>query len=205
VPKIYLYKSKDSDSYDCVDGQQRIDSIIDFFDGKLAVNGKKFHELFEEERNTVLNYKFTMTIITEASDEELRLLFLRLQLGSPLNAGEKLHAMTGDMKEFVFDIGKNHPFFSRVDIPERRFAKETVFAQICINSFYRSLKGTFYAARFSDLKAFFEQYSNLKPYSEEVSRIKSNLDLMDKDFGDRIMILKTELRLFLGIFSLKIW
>ena len=118
--------------------------------------------LTDEEKKTLFNYKFTMSIITEATEDELRLLFLRLQLGTPLNAGEKLHAMSGDMQKFVFDVGKNHPFFEKVDIPERRFAKETVFAQICINSFYRSLKGSFYAARFSDLKGFVEQYSDLR-------------------------------------------
>ncbi len=199
IPKIYLYKSQDSEFFDCVDGQQRIESVIEFLEGRLSLkHGKKLKDLSVEEKETIFNYKFTMAIITEANEDELRLLFLRLQLGTPLNAGEKLHAMAGDMKAFVFDVGKNHPFFEKVDIPERRFAKETVFAQICINSFYRSLKGSFYAARFSDLKGFFEQYSDLKGYGDEIKLITTTLDMMDAHFGTDTKSLKNRASIVSG-------
>jgi hypothetical protein len=186
IPKIYLYKQEGSENYDCVDGQQRIRAVIEFFDGQLTTyrERRNWNELSGAEQNIIRNYKFTIAVITEANDNELRLLFLRLQLGSPLNAGEKLHALTGDMRNFVFHYGKDHPFFQKVQIPQRRYAKETVFAQICINSFYLSIHKNFYRARYEDLKSFFEQYASLKGFKTDTDRIKITLDKLDSYFGE---------------------
>jgi hypothetical protein len=191
IPKIYLFKSKTSDQYDCVDGQQRIESVFAFFDGDLTLpDGRNWDRLTIKEQEIISNYEFTIALITKATDKELRLLFLRLQLGAPLNVGEKLHAMTGDMRDFVFDLGKNHPFFKKVRIPKRRFAKETVFAQICINSFYRSLHESFHGARYEDLKIFFEQFSNLNSFKEEIELIQLTLEKLDRYFGDNASLLR---------------
>jgi hypothetical protein len=211
IPKIYLF-SPDNDEYcppgmkdakgnqvhyyDCVDGQQRIVSVIEFFDGKLRLeDGRFWKDLLPPEQKNLLNYEFTIALIKEASDDDLRLLFLRLQLGAPLVVGEKLKVLKGDMRNFVFEVGVNHPFFVKLTIQNRRYTRETVFAQICINSFYRTLKGTFYTARYEELKAFFEQYSNLSNYAEIMSRIVKTLDLMNKyfagciqEFGNRATI-----------------
>lgn len=186
IPKIYLFKHEDADYYDCIDGQQRIVSVIQFFDGYLTLpDGRSWNRLSVVEKQQISDYKFTIAVVTEASEDDLRLLFLRLQLGSPLNVGEKLKALTGDMRDFIFDIGKNHPFFVKVRIPRRRFAKETVFAQICINSFYRSLQGTFYSARYEDLKAFIEQHISLEKYKDETNRIRYTLDLLNEYMGEQ--------------------
>jgi len=185
IPKIYLYKSPNSDQYDCVDGRQRIESVIQFFEGYLALpDGRRWDKLSPQEQAAISGYEFTIALITQATEDQLRLLFLRLQLGAPLNVGEKLHAMKGDIRDFVFDLGKNHPFFIKVRIPRRRFAKETVLAQICLNSFYRSLHDTFSSARYEELKVFFEQFSSLNRYQREVQRIRSTLDSLDQHFGD---------------------
>ncbi len=185
IPKIYLFKH-DKDFYDCVDGQQRIISVIEFFDGGLSLpDGRKWDKLTVGEKEKVKQFLFTIAVITQATDDELRLLFIRLQLGAILNAGEKLHAMKGAMRNFVFDNGKNHPFFKKVDIPARRYARETVFAQICINSFYRSLQGSFYRARYEDLQVFFDQHKNLDKYKGEVRRITKTLNVLDRPFGEK--------------------
>lgn len=186
IPKLYLYKHPDSDEYDCIDGQQRIVSVISFFDGELSLeDDRTWEDLTVEEQETISKYEFTIAVITDATDDELRLLFLRLQLGAPLNAGEKLHAMKGNIRDFVFKLGSAHSFFQKVRIPRRRFARETVLAQICINSFYRSLQGSFYPARYPNLKAFFEQYTNLEKFREETERIELTLDKLDEHFGER--------------------
>jgi len=190
IPKIYLFKQNE-EIYDCVDGQQRIRSVEKFLDGNLPLKDKRYwKELSEAEQNIIRKYPFTIAVITEATDKELRLLFQRLQLGSPLNVGEKLHALVGDMRNFVFSTGKEHPFFQKVQIPERRYAKETVFSQICINSFYLSLHNTFYRARYDDLWPFFDQYSNLKEHEVETGRIIAVLNELDRYFGENAKKLK---------------
>ena len=198
VPKIYLY-SPDNQQYckvvgtetfryyDCVDGQQRIMAVIEFFSGMLRLeDGRFWKDLEPKEQKTLLEYEFTIALITEATDDDLRLLFLRLQLGAPLNVGEKLHVLKGALRDFVFDLGKNHPFFASLALQERRYYRETVFAEICINSFYRSIRGTFFTARYDELKAFFEQYSDISRYTEEIARIRKTLDLMQLYFKDCI-------------------
>jgi len=195
IPKIYLYSPENEQYYksvegkivhyyDCVDGQQRIVAVTEFFDGKIALlDGRYWKDLDgEEEKKRLLNYEFTIVLIVEATDDELRLLFLRLQLGAPLNVGEKLHAMKGALRDFIFTFGRDHPFFASLALQERRYYRETVFAQICINSFYRSLRRTFYSARYEELKSFFEQYADISKYTAETDRIVKTLDLMYHDF-----------------------
>jgi hypothetical protein len=196
IPKIYLYNPKmlgrnppdlvvETDVFDCIDGQQRIVAITEFFEGNLRTEDQRyFNELSYDEKESLYNYKFTIAIFTQAEEEDLRLLFLRLQLGAPLNVGEKLHALTGEMKEYVFGVGGNHPFFQSISIPERRYAKETVFAQICINSFARAHEARFSGARYEELSRFFESYVDLKHHQEDIKRINKTLDLLNEHFGE---------------------
>lgn len=191
IPKIYLFKSGTSEQYDCIDGRQRIESILEFFDGYLQLDDKRdWDRLSLQEQETLNNYEFTISLIVQATEEELRLLFLRLQLGAPLNVGEKLRAIQGEMRDFVFEVGKCHPFFKKVRIPSRRFAKETVFAQICINSFYRSLHDTFYGARYEELSAFFSQFQKLDNYQPQIENITSTLNKLDQALGDNVYKLR---------------
>ncbi len=81
IPKLYLYKADDSETYDCVDGQQRIVSIIEFFSGELTLlDGRNIDQLPENERNDLFEYKFTVAIITKAEEDDLRLLFSKVTI-----------------------------------------------------------------------------------------------------------------------------
>ena len=98
--------------------------IYDDGDKFSKVDEKKYEDLLPEWQTQLLKYELNVVVIGEVTnEEELNLLFLRLQLGQILNAGERLHAMTGDMREYVFNnIGK-HEFFHNIRIPYRRFAR----------------------------------------------------------------------------------
>jgi hypothetical protein len=186
IPKIYLYKPASVDQYDCIDGRQRIESIIEFFDGYLNLpDGRNWEKLDKKEKEIMTTYDLTIALITQAKDEELRLLFLRLQLGAPLNVGEKLHAMKGQIRDFVFETAKCDPFLAEVKIPYRRFVKETVFAQICINSFYRSLYKTFSSARYEELRFFFENFADLTPYQQQKEQVLVTMKEMNQYFGKK--------------------
>jgi hypothetical protein len=101
MPKLYLFKQ--NDSYDSVDGQQRIRSILEFLDGEIPTDdGRHWERLTPAEQDAIKTYTLSIAVIKDADDNDLRRLFLRLQLGATLNAGEKLHAMKGDMRDFVF-------------------------------------------------------------------------------------------------------
>ncbi len=164
IPKLYFYKVPDTKIYEVVDGQQRLWAIWDFYDGMYRLKDRRtFSSLQPAEKDKITKYKLQITEITEATDEELRLLFLRLQLGLLLKTGEKLHALTGTIKDFVFKKMSMHRFMRAiVNISKKRFSKETLCAQICINSYHKAKSNTFFRTRFKDLEDFFIAGKNSK-------------------------------------------
>ena len=117
-------------------------------------------------------------------------MFVRLQLGLLVNSGEKLHASKGRMKQLVFKKLAKHPFIQHIGIPKRRFAKETLCAQICINSFTLEKLGNFTRTRYEDLEAFFNEYADpkgkdLERYNEVSINIFKVMDQLWTCFGDK--------------------
>lgn len=206
IASIYLYKREDG-NYDCIDGRQRINAIISFLglnEGKdddpenrhynkfkflssdellglkslEAFHEKTWEELDENQRVRFLDYKFNVIEISDIdTDEELNLMFLRLQLGAHLNGGEKLKAMVGNMRNLIFKKYKNkaalgdHNYFDYLNIPKRRFSKELTASQIATN-FFSLQKGQGYKrARFVDLQEFFKNYQNFDSQDSEIAEL----------------------------------
>jgi len=78
IPKLYLQKTGDEE-WDCIDGHQRIQAIVGFFDGEFEYSGQTFEELSPTDKATFEDYKLTITEVEQITDEEVRLLFTRLQ------------------------------------------------------------------------------------------------------------------------------
>ena len=132
----------------------------------------------------------------DAEDEYLREHFVRLQLGLPLITGERLNAATGEMKEFVFKTLAKHVFIAKLGMPKRRYAKETLCAQIAINSFGRKKTGTFQRTRWEDLRDFFQVYehpqatTDVEIFSERKQTITNVLGQLWDCFASRASQLK---------------
>src|SRR5437879_13512931 len=93
------------------------------------------------------------------------------------------------MNELVFGKLTKHQFTSHLGIPDRRFAKETLCAQICINSFTRAKVHEFARTRYEDLLAFFEEYErpqgkDLQFFQRQAKSISAVLDQLWVCFGD---------------------
>jgi len=187
IPKLYLQYFKDGDNevWDCIDGHQRILAIVGFFDGEVEYEGDTFEKLIESQKKTFEDYKLTITEVTEITEEEVRLLFQRLQLGVPLNAGEKLNSIMSNMGEFVKQM-TTHPFIRNVNIPTRRFAKEQVCAQICNNSAFINKTATFRNSKYEDLENLYRAHKNFDLESHEAKQIISVLDRLDSIFSYRV-------------------
>lgn len=212
ISSIYLHK-KESGGYDCIDGQQRINAIMSYLGMNDAdEEDNKFHSKIENEiyndegkfdevdavrfstiqktewGKKILDYKLNIVEVTDVeNDQGLNLLFLRLQIASVLNAGEKLNAMTGDMRDTIFyDIGK-HAFLSKIRIPQRRFAREQVAAQIVLNAFNKRDNNAFHRSRYADLQDFFKEYDKFTPKDKEtVLSIKQRFEKIDQYFGNKL-------------------
>jgi hypothetical protein len=206
IPKLYFHETENN-TYEVIDGQQRLWAIWGFIDNEFIYesedkqselskfNGKKFNEFPKELRDKIRDYDLQITTIKDATDEYLRKLFLRLQLGLLLVAGEKLHVSCGLMRDFVFKKMVKHSFVQAVRIPSRRFSKETLCAQICINSFSRKNIGEFARTRYEDLHSFFEDYKIIdekehKAFDERCKHIISVLAILNSYFKEKAEELK---------------
>ena len=101
-----------------VDGQQRISTIIDFYNNKFPIKksqnkelgGKYFNNLSEEEQEHFLTYKIVVEKITEKDDSLVYDMFARLNSNSmPLNKQELRNAkFTGEFKVASYDMSLSY-------------------------------------------------------------------------------------------------
>jgi hypothetical protein len=86
--------------------------------------------------NDFEHYELTVVQLSGSGrPEEFNLQFTRLNLGTIINSGEKLHAMVGDIRDICFGELGQHQFLEGVKIPTRRYSKEQVLAQILAQVF----------------------------------------------------------------------
>ena len=231
ISSIYFYK-KEAGGYDCIDGRQRINAIWSFLginDADEADNGfhlhmqneiyddrgsfkgvhkKRFQSFSKEWKKTLMSYKLNIVEITKVEhEEEPNLLFLRLQIASVLNAGEKLNAMTGEMRDWIFITAVKKPLFTKIKIPQRRFAKEQVAAQIVLNAFSKRNDGDFRRCRYIDLQSFFKRYNRFSEAERKLTReIEGTFDTIARHFGDKLRYVSnraTAVSLYLFVNELK--
>lgn len=216
ISSIYFYRRNDG-NYDCIDGRQRINAILSFLEKNdfdeydngfhLKINNEiysdkdKFKDVDEKRyynfnniwKNKILNFDLNIIEITKIeTDHELNLLFLRLQIASILNAGEKLHAMTGEMRDFIFHKIIKHNFFQNIKIPIRRYAKEQVAAQIVLNDFSlrEDKEEDFHRSRYIDLQDFFKTYKKFSSEDKkQLNKINEILNEIVKYFKDKIKLI----------------
>lgn len=104
IPEIYIHRDFDEDDnvvYNIVDGQQRIRSILDFLNDSLPLSedynpeyaNLTFSELPHDDRKKILNFRIFTREISNATDEQVRNLFIRMNKNVvALNAQELRHA-----------------------------------------------------------------------------------------------------------------
>lgn len=140
IPKLYILKLKD-DTYDVVDGQQRIRTLNEFIEDEFSLSasgyegeysGRKFSQLPPKVRGSIDEFELHIVELTgdRWTDEVIRDIFLRLQKGTPLNPAEKRRALTGGVATVVSELA-SHAFFSECSqISDSRFGYEDAAAKI---------------------------------------------------------------------------
>lgn len=136
LPKFYFRIVGDG-TFECVDGQQRLVAIWEFYDDKLILDeqsanefgGSRYSELPDEVSDNFDDFEIEIEELADTTEEDLEELFLRLQLGTPLNTAEKLNAIGGDLKNFAREVS-DHPFFKdRIALRDTRFAHFVIVTQ----------------------------------------------------------------------------
>jgi len=92
------------------------------------------------------------------------------------------------MRDFIFTQMVKHPFIETVNVPKRRFAKQTLCAQLCINSFSKENINEFSRTRYEDLNYFFKNYEQLqgneiKLFKDKCKKLIFVLDILNKFWG----------------------
>ena len=111
---------------------------------------------------SLMSYPLTVVMLSESREsQEFNLQFTRLNLGTIINSGEKLHAMVGEIRDACFNRLGTHRFLEGTNIPTRRFAREQVAAQIMAQVFSLNDTSEFARTRHFDLQRLFKQNSML--------------------------------------------
>jgi hypothetical protein len=214
ISSIYLFKN-DENSYDCVDGRQRLNTILSFRGenpsdlehngfrvtvkneiyedkGELKeIKDKRFEDLSDSFKKKFEEYGISVVILSNVEEElELNLFFLRLQLGQVLNAGEKLNAMSGEMRDFIFEELKDNQYLQGINVRYRRFAREQIAAQMVINYFSLKKSREYHRARYIDLLQFFKEKAKMDEEDRKlIEKIKDNLGRITQIFDDKLSLI----------------
>ena len=136
IPKIYLRKLPDGSPhlFSVIDGKQRLTAIWQFLKDELPLlkkvdsfpdfgdlGGKKWSALPDSAKDKLQFANLTVSRIEDATGDEVRELFLRLQEGEPLNAAEKRNAESGRVRDFVAERLAIHPVWPKTGIRQSRF------------------------------------------------------------------------------------
>ena len=196
VPKIYLHE-KSNDTYDVIDGQQRIRAICSYYDDEFAlpkdaesVNGyevanKKYSELDMDIATIIDSYNLDFVILDTQNEDEIREMFLRLQNGTTLKAQEKRNAMPGHMRDFIKNL-TNHEFFSKVHFSNTRFTYDLIAAQMTLLELNKGICNI----RDRDLNVMYEKYRDFNSSSNDAKNIYRVLDYMNRMFPEKSPELK---------------
>jgi hypothetical protein len=193
VPKLYWRRTgAKPDTYDVVDGQQRLRALWDFFDDKFklpknsdSINGENiagcgYSDLPDELRMLYDVYPLDVVILEDTDEEEVREMFLRLQNGTSLKAQEKRNAFQGKMRNFVHDM-TTHPFFKSVNFANARFAFDHVAAQMVL----LEIAGGPTNVKNADLNRMYETNREFDVKSPPAKAVKRALDIMAEVFKER--------------------
>lgn len=146
IPKLYFRpiivdgKTK----YEIIDGQQRINAILEFLEDKFSlppdadsfngeeIAGKKYSELSSDAQIEFTSRSLDIVHLVNYSDEEMEETFLRLQNGTPLKAPEKRRAIAGNMRNVINTLSQNDVFEKYCSFGDVHFAFEDCTAKVLI-------------------------------------------------------------------------
>ena len=194
LPKFYFVKLSE-DEFQVEDGQQRLQAIYEFFANELplspdstqAFGGIYYKDLPQRTSDAFDDFEIEFDEIEDATEEELKEFFQRLQGGLPLTSSEKLNAVHSKLRNFCRTTAK-HPFFAeKVAVLNTRYAH----FDVVVKAAAIEVEGLEAGLRFEDLKEVLEAQSNFSVTSAVAKRLKAALDFLDRAFPMRSHHLKS--------------
>lgn len=185
IPKLYLFQRTDIKTkltvLEVVDGQQRTQSILDFYASKLKIGkrfeldgarNKAFSGLPEDLQEKFLDYGVPCDVFVSATHAEVREVFRRMNSHTvSLNAEEKRHATyQGAFKWFINDLSRQHGdtlkaigVFSEKDLVRMQDAK--LLADV-VHALTHGIQTT----KPKDLNKLYEDFDEDFPHEEDARK-----------------------------------
>ena len=127
LPKFY-FVTLDKEDYEVVDGQQRLTAIYAFFGNTLALSedsAKRFGGTYKDLKTRVADAFDDLEIeyfeIEDASEEDLKEFFQRLQQGLPLTSSETLNSVHSKLRDFCPKLSEHKFFKDSVTVADTRW------------------------------------------------------------------------------------
>lgn len=197
IPKMYMHKTG-KDTYDVIDGQQRLRTIWEFFSGGFAlakdadpvdgidIAGQKYDDLDMDLLDKLHSYNLDFVILDDVSDEEISEMFLRLQNGTTLKAQEKRNAYPGNMRNYIKQLAA-HPFFTDiVNFQNSRFSHEHVAAQLTL----LTINGDICDIKDRNLNTMYIEYQDFDANGDIAKKVKRVLNYLLLMFPEKTPELK---------------
>ena len=252
IAALYFFDTGE-ESFDCVDGRQRIGAILSFVglneaDGEhsgfkfevmneihddediygeaghpfVTLSGLTYQDITErastdsvaeEFVNKLLDYEMMIVSLSDSrEDVEFNLQFTRLNLGTIINSGEKLHAMVGDLRDRCFGELGGHMFLQSVRIRTRRFAREQLAAQIMSQVAAIETREEVEVAdrlvrmRYEDLQKLFKKHKQLTGSAEEwIAKVVKVMDQLGTAFSDLAVFRSQAMVLSVVVLAYELW
>jgi len=186
LPKFYFLRLSDEpEQYEVVDGQQRLVTILEFFDNELPLpdktakefQGRFYRDLTDKVKDTFDDYEIEYDEIEDATEEEVKAFFQRLQDGLPLTSSEKLNSIHSNLRDFVRKLTK-HNFLQKISASDKRYGHFDIVAKTAAIE----IDGIETGLRYDDLRALFESQAAFSSRSNVAKRLLAALDFADKAF-----------------------
>ncbi|MDQ2841536.1 MAG: DUF262 domain-containing protein [Acidobacteriota bacterium] len=194
LPKFYFIKTSDNE-YLIEDGQQRLAAIFDFFSNELPVSqetqklfgGPLYRDLPQSVADKFDDFEIDFDGIENASDEELKEFFQRLQQGMGLNTSEKLNAVHSKLRDYCRQVATQPFFKNTVSISNTRYAHFDIVAKVATIE----IEGVDTGLRLDDVKRVFQEQTSFSGTSAIGKRIRTAIELLDKAFQGNGHLLRT--------------
>lgn len=194
LPKLYFRKTEEN-SFECVDGQQRLAAIFEFFDDRLSLSSEseskykaaKYSELPDNVSDNFDDFEIEIEEIEDADDDELEELFRRLQLGTPLNTAENLNAISGDMRNFCHKLSKSSFFANKIPLRNARYSH----FEIATRWVFVEARGVQPQVRYPQLEGFLKENRSFSSQSETAKRTIRTLEYLDVAFPEKCKALRS--------------
>ncbi len=188
LPKFY-FRKVDNENYECIDGQQRLAAIFQFFGNEFSLDSEtspqsgklEYDQLLDDESDAFDDFEIDIEEIDNATDEELEELFKRLQLGTPLNTAEKLNAISGDLRNFCHRMS-DEPFFKNsIGLRDTRYSHFEIVTKLA----FIVARGIQTHMRLPQLDSFLSGNKTFSMKSNISKRINKTIKFLNSAFPNK--------------------